>query len=194
MTVALIACGALCHEVAELVQRHGWDAEVVGISALHHLRPERIAGEVEQRLDAVEGRFDRVVVVYGDCGTAGALDELLERRDVPRIRGPHCYEMYAGEKEFNALADEEPGTFFLTDYLVRSFEATVVGGLGLDRFPDLAQDYFGNYRKVVYLVQREDPAMLEKADQIAAWLELPLEVRRTGYGALEQRLAEVVGD
>lgn len=191
MTVALIACGALCKEVSDLVALRGWDADVVGVSAVHHMRPERIAGEVEQRLDEIEGRYERVVVVYGDCGTRGALDDLLRRRGVERVAGPHCYEMYAGEG-FDALAEQEPGTFYLTDYLVRSFEATVVGGLGLDRFPDLAQDYFGNYRRVLYLAQRDEPALLDKAEQIAQWLGLPLEIRRTGYGALEERLLDLI--
>jgi len=191
--VAFVLCGALAREVIAIVKRHGWDVELFGVAALDHMFPVRIAPDVERRLRELIPRFERVVVVYGDCGTAGRLDELLERYNVPRIAGPHCYEMYGGAT-FDMLIDEQPGTFFLTDFLVRGFEGTVWKGLGLDRFPELKQAYFANYTRLVYLVQQDDPALLEKAATIAGALELPLELRRTGYGQLEARLVELMAE
>lgn len=193
MRIALVLCGALAREVLAVVGRYGWDVELFGVAASDHMVPQRIAPDVERRLRELIPRFDRVAVVFGDCGSGGALDEVLARYNVPRIDGPHCYEMYGGAA-FHELMDEEPGTFFLTDFLVRSFRGTVVRGLGLDRFPELQQDYFASYRRLVYLVQREDPALLAKAAEIGWTLGLPLEVRRTGYGALETRLTALLSE
>ena len=193
MTVALVLCGALAREVVALSARHRWDVELFGVAALDHMRSWRIAPDVERRLRELIPRFPRVAVVFGDCGTGGALDDLLARYNVPRLAGPHCYEMYAGPG-YDALAAEEPGTFFLTDFLVRGFEGTVWKGLGLDRYPQLRDAYFGNYRRVVYLVQRDDPALAEKAGAVAAALGLPLELRRTGYGLLEERLVALLAE
>ena len=193
LTIAFVLCGALAREVIAITKRHGWDVALFGVAALDHMFPARIAPDVQQRLRELIPRFERVVVVYGDCGTAGRLDELLERYNVPRIAGPHCYEMYGGAT-FDALMDEQPGTFFLTDFLVRSFEGTVWKGLGLDRFPELKATYFANYSRLVYLVQRDDPALLEKATTIAGALGLPLELRRTSYGQLETRLVELMAE
>lgn len=191
MRTALIICGALAREVLDICARHEWDVQVVGVPALDHMFPERIAPDVEKRLQQLQQEYDRVIVVYGDCGSRGALDEVLARYGVERIAGPHCYEMYGGAG-FHELMEEEPGTFFLTDFLVRGFRGTVVKGLGLDRWPALKVDYFGNYRRLVYLVQKEEPALLAKAEEIAAYLELPLEVRVTGYNLLEQRLVALM--
>ncbi len=185
--VALVLCGALAREVLAIVERHGWNARLFGIAARDHLVPSRITPHVEQRLRELIPQWKRVVVVYGDCGTTGQLDELLARYNVPRISGPHCYEMYAGAA-FEALIDEQPGTFFLTDFLVRGWNGTLIKGLGLDRFPELTQLYFGNYTRLVYLMQQPDEHMLAQAREIAASLGLPLEFRHTGYGLLEQRL------
>jgi hypothetical protein len=184
---ALVLCGALAREVRAICERHGWRPTLAAIDLRAHLRPERIAPLVEARLDALLPQHRRVLVVIGECGTRGELDALLARRGVARIAGPHCYEMYA-EADFATLMAREPGTFFLTDALVRSYDALVVRGLGLDRFPELHEIYFSNYRRLVYLVQRHDDALLQRADAIAASLQLPLEVRFTGYGGLETRL------
>jgi hypothetical protein len=191
--IAFVLCGALAREVIAIVKRHGWNVELFGVAALDHMFPVRIAPDVERRLRELIPRFERIVVVYGDCGTAGRLDELLELYNVPRIAGPHCYEMYGGAS-FDAIMDQQPGTFFLTDFLVRGFEGTVWKGLGLDRFPELKETYFANYTQLVYLVQQDDPALLAKASTIAATLGLPLELRRTGYGQLEARLVELMAE
>lgn len=188
MTTLLIACGALAREVIALRDRHGWDAKILAIPALLHNTPDRIPPAVEKRFQEVTSDYERVFILYGDCGTGGKLDVTLARLGIERISGPHCYEQYAGAEAFKALMDEEPGTFFLTDYLTQSFDHLVIEGLGLDINPGLRDVYFGNYRRMVYLQQRRDPTLLEKAQWAADALGLPLEVQPTGYGALEERL------
>lgn len=188
---AFIICGALAREVLAIIEHHGWNAEVVGVPALDHMQPERIAPDVEKRLLALQEAYARIFVVFGDCGSQGALDEVLARYGIQRVDGPHCYEFYGGET-FHALMEEEPGTFFLTDFLVRGFRGLVIKGLGLDRFPQLKDDYFRNYRRVVYLVQIPDPELVARAEEVAAYLDLPLEVRETGYGGLEARLVALM--
>lgn len=184
-------CGALGREVLDIIKRHGWDVDVIGIPALDHVFPERIAPHVDRRFMQIRSAYDRVLVVFGDCGSRGALDEVLQRYDLERVDGPHCYEMYGGDT-FHQLMDEEPGSFFLTDFLVRGFRGTIVKSLGLDRFPQLRDEYFRNYKRVVYLQQSQDEALVRKAEAAAAFLGLPLEVRYTGYGLLESRLVAMM--
>lgn len=193
MRVAFVLCGALAREVMDIARRHGWDVALYGIDAQAHMRPERIAPLVERKLQELIPQFERVIVLYGGCGTGGALDEVLRRYNVPRIAGPHCYEMYGGAT-FNALMDEEPGTFFLTDFLLRGFDGLVWKGLGLDRYPILKDTYFANYKRLVYLAQSDGVALVEKAREVADRLGLPLEVRHTGYGELETRLVELLAE
>lgn len=188
MTTGLIICGALAREVLDIVRKHGWDAEVLGVPALDHNYPERIAPDVGALIDRWRSTYERLIVVFGDCGSRGALDALLRQYpDIPRIDGPHCYEMYGG-KVFESLMEEEPGTFFLTDFLLRGFEGLFIKEMGLDRYPELRDEYFRNYRRLVYLVQNREDDLLSKAKRVAERLELPLEVRETGYGLLEERL------
>ncbi len=186
-STAFILCGALAREVIAVVERNGWAVDLYGIPALDHMLPERIAPHVAQRLDAIGEHYEHILVVYGDCGTRGALDALLAERNLERLDGPHCYEMYGGDA-FDAAMAEEPGTFFLTDFLVRGFEGTVWRGMGLDRYPDLKDDYFRHYKRLLYFTQVDDDSLLVKAQEIAARLDLPLEVRHTGYNRLESRL------
>lgn len=183
----LIACGALAREVIAVRDKYDWQADVLAIPVLLHNWPKRIPPAVQEKLSDLRARYDRLLVIYGDCGTAGKLDEVLAVENVERVAGPHCFEMYA-DGNFEALMAEAPGTYFLTDYLVRSFDHLVIEGLGLDRRPDLREDYFRHYTRVVYLAQRSDPALMAKAQQAADFLQLPLEVRHAGYGALESRL------
>jgi hypothetical protein len=158
---------------------------------MHHFFPKKIVEAVDRRLAELAPRYRQVVVVYGDCGTAGALDPVLARYGAVQLSGPHCYEMFAGA-DFARIADERPATFFLTDWLVRNFERAVVRGLGIDRYPELKAVYFRNYTDLLYLEQFADERLLDKAREIAEYLDLPLEVRHTGLGALETRLAELV--
>jgi hypothetical protein len=189
MTTALIACGALAREVIALKERHGWEADVLAVPALLHNRPDRIPAAVLKRIRETRGQYDRVIVVYGDCGTGGQLDGLLAAEGVERVSGPHCYEMYANGR-FDNLMAQAMGTFFLTDYLVRSFDHLVIEGLGLDRHPELRNEYFANYTRVVYLAQREDAGLRARAVAAAQAIGLPLEILHVGYGALESRLVE----
>ncbi|MEW6567298.1 MAG: DUF1638 domain-containing protein [Chloroflexota bacterium] len=187
METALIACGALAREVLALREKHGWEADVLAVPSLLHNHPDRIPAAVKRRIREARSRYDRVIVVYGDCGTGGQLDALLEREGVERVAGPHCYEMYA-DGRYDALMAEAPGTYFLTDYLVQSFDHLVIEGLGLDRFPELRPVYFGNYTRVVYLAQRDDPRLQARAEWAGQVLGLPLETIRVGHGLLEARL------
>jgi len=189
--VALLICGALGKEVKTIVDQHGWDLDIYGVPALHHFYPKKIVAAVDRKLGKLSAGYRQVVVVYGDCGTAGALEPVLQRYGAARVRGPHCYEMFAGT-DFDRIADERPATFFLTDWLVRNFERAVVRGLGLDRYPELKPVYFQNYTDLLYLAQFADTRLVVKAQEISEYLGLPLEVRQVGFGELETRLAELV--
>jgi hypothetical protein len=193
MKTALIACGALAREVLALKEKHGWDADVLGVPSLLHNTPDRIPEAVRERIHEARAHYDRVIVAYGDCGTGGLLDQMLAAEGVERVAGPHCYEMYANG-QFEQLMAEQPGTYFLTDYLVQSFDHLVIEGMGLDRFPELRDEYFRNYTRVVYLAQRDDPALRARAQWAAGVLGLPLETHVVGYGALETRLLELMKD
>lgn len=187
----LIACGALAKDVLTLNARHGWGAEVACLPALLHNTPDKITAAVRAKIQAARAQGQRPLVVYGDCGTGGLLDKMLTAERVPRVRGPHCYEMYAGA-DFEALMAEAPGTYFLTDYLVQSFDHLVIEGLGLDRHPELRADYFAHYTRCVYLAQTDDPHLRARAQWCADQLGLPLEVRPVGYGDLEARLCAIL--
>jgi len=191
-STALVICGALGREVKEIVDRRRWDVDIYGVSALLHLYPSRIVDELREKLHDLRPHYEKLVVVYGDCGTTGKLEPLLEEVGAVRLRGPHCYEMYAGEQLFGEVTDARPGTFFLTDWLVRNFDRAVMKGLGLDRDPELKPMLFGNYEGVLYLRQVPNPNLAEKARIIASYLGLPLEIRDVGLGELEDRLAELV--
>jgi len=191
-STALVICGALGREVKEIVDRRGWDVDIYGVSALLHLYPSRIVDELREKLHRLRPDYDRLVVVYGECGMNGRLDSLLEEVGATRLAGPHCYEMYAGADRFAAIAAERPATFFLTDWLVRNFDRAVVRGLGLDREPELRTMLFGNYEAVLYFRQVPNPRLAEKAAEIASYLELPLEIEDVGLGELEDRLAALV--
>jgi len=191
---AFVICGALGAEVKDIVDRRGWDVDIYGLSAMLHLYPKRIVEELGERLRSLRPRYERLVVVYGDCGTNGRLEPLLAEVGASQVRGPHCYEMLAGKDLFHQVAEERPGTFFLTDWLVRNFDRAVVRGLGLDRDPELKPMLFGNYEAVMYLRQVPLARLATNAQDIAAYLGLPLEIVDVGLGELEERLAELVED
>lgn len=189
--LALLACGALAREVREVAARNRWDADLFTLPALDHLSPKKLLEDVERELEEVAPRYERVVVAYGDCGTAGGLDRVLAKHGAVRTTGPHCYEMYGGSE----LADGSEGrigTFFLTDWLVRNWERAVVEGLGIGRFPFLKERYFDQITDALYLRQAPDPSLEGKAREIADSLGVPLEIRDVGLGDLERRLIELV--
>jgi hypothetical protein len=180
---AVVACGALALDVRGIAHRRGWDVDVVPVPALLHNRPERIPAAVAE---LAEGR-EVVAVAYGDCGTQGALDGL------PRLEGANCYDILARDEVTEALA-EQPGTYFLTDFLARTFEHTVVRELGLDRWPELRDTYFAHYTRVVWLAQRPTPATRRCAEAAAGRLGLPLEIVNVGNAGLERGLERLLGD
>jgi hypothetical protein len=185
--VGVVACGALALHVKGIAARRGWDVDVHPLPPQLHNRPERIAPAVRERLTRLVSRYDRLAVAYADCGTYGALDAVCEELGVERLAGDHCYDVFARPEVAEAMA-EEPGTYFLTDFLVRAFDRVVVRELGLDRYPELRDDYFRGYRRVLWLAQRETPATRAAAERAAARIGLPLEVRPVGESGLERAL------
>ena len=185
----IIACGALAHEISALRRANHWDAlDVRCLPAELHNRPERIPAAVRTLIRASRAQYRSIFVAYADCGTGGLLDKVLLEEGVERIPGAHCYEFFATAPVFAELAAAEPGTFYLTDFLLRHFDRLVVRGLGLDRHPELFSSYFGNYRKLVYLAQAPDAQSLQQARGIATQMGLEFAYRQTGYGTLESAL------
>ena len=185
--VLVIACGALAREIAA-VTRGLPHIDLHCLPALLHNRPERIAPAVQVAISAARADYPRIFVAYAECGTGGALDAVLAEEGVARLAGPHCYAFYTGLDAFMAAGDADMRSFFLTDFLARQFQALVIEPLGLDRFPDLRDSYFGAYRRVVYLAQTDDPALDRAARNAAARLGLEYERRFTGYGDLPAAL------
>jgi hypothetical protein len=187
--VLLIACGALAHETLAVLRANQWSHMAVQcLPAKLHNAPQLISEAVRAKIRAERANFARVFVLYGDCGTGGLLDEMLAEEGVERIAGAHCYEFFAGGPAFAAMADEEPCSFYLTDFLVRHFERLVIQGLGIDRHPELMPMYFGNYKRLVYLAQTDSPERLAQARAAAERLGLAFEHRFTGYGDLGRAL------
>ena len=186
----IIACGALANEITALKRANNWtDVEVQCLPPELHNRPERIVPAIREQLRDKRANYETVFIAYADCGTGGMLDALLrEEGGLERLPGAHCYEFFAGSTVFNALQDAQPGTFYLTDFLLRHYDRLVTKGLGLDRHPELAQQYFGNYRKLVYFAQNPAPDAEQQARDIAARMGLEFEYRLTGYGELGTRL------
>ena len=189
--ILFIACGALAKETKEIIDRHGWSVELKALPAVYHMTPLKITTNLDVMLEKLKGQYQRIIVVYGECGATG-IDTVLDRHEVVRVSGPHCYEMYAGANEFARLMDDEPGTFFLTDWLLRAYEKAVLRGLGLDKHPELAPLYFGNYHRLVYLSQASTEMLIKKAQTIAASMGWTFEHRYVGYGELETRLVNLM--
>lgn len=190
-SVLVIGCGALARELLDVVSRNRLqNIRVECLPAILHNRPEKIAPAVRSRLESAEA-FDEIFVAYGDCGTGGALDKVLEEFGVERLPGAHCYQFYTGSVAFDVLHEDEPATFYLTDYLARHFDRLVWKGLGLDRWPELLDDYFGSYKRVVYLAQTDDAVLTHEARRAADRLGLDFERRFVGYGEMEPELVRI---
>ncbi|MGD8867270.1 MAG: DUF1638 domain-containing protein [Gemmatimonadales bacterium] len=178
-------------EVRRIVEARGWRADLYGIPAIYHMRPSSIVAAVDERLEQIRGRYDKVIVVYGDCGTAGALDDVLRRHGAERTFGSHCYEIFCG-RDFGDLLDRSPTTYFLTDYLVRAWDTVVLSELGLDRDPSLQSEVFNGFTSVTYLRQSLDLELLDGAQRIADYLGLPLNIEDVGLLQLEMQLAGLI--
>ncbi len=190
--VHVIACGAIAREILAVTRINGLDhIDLHCLPAIYHSYPQKIAPALEEAIaDARARGFEKIFIGYADCGTGGDIDRICEREEIERLSGPHCYSFFTGNEAF-AARDDDITSFFLTDFLARQFEAFVIVPLGLDRHPELRDMYFGNYRKVVYLSQEEDPALQAKAEEAAAYLGLDYEYRFTGYGDLARELRTV---
>jgi hypothetical protein len=186
----LIACGALAHEIMAVLRFNGLPGvDVQCLPAKLHNAPQLIPAAVRAKIHEERQHFERIFVLYGDCGTGGLLDDVLAEEGVERIAGAHCYEFFAGTPAFNELAEEEAGSFYLTDFLARHFERLIMQGLGINRHPELLPLYFGNYRRIVYLAQTDSPALRAKAKHAAERLGLAYEYRFTGYGNLQSAVS-----
>jgi len=188
----IIACGALAREIVALRKINDWPhMDVQCLPAELHNRPEKIPAAVRAKIQANRGHYESIFVAYGDCGTGGLLDAVLQEEQVERIPGAHCYEFFAGSAAFEALTEQELGTFYLTDFLLDHFDRLVIRGLGLDRHPSLLATLFGNYRKLVYLAQLPDSQRISDARAAAERLGLEFDYLVTGYGGLAQSLKGV---
>lgn len=190
--IAVLACGAIAKHIADIAERRAWPVDVHPLPPLLHNHPQRIAPETEAALGELRAAYDKVVVGYADCGTYGALDEVCARHGLERLPGLHCYDLFAGPERIAQWLAEQPGTFFLTDFLVRSFDRTVWRELGLDRYPQLQEDYFRHFSRVIWLAQEPDDLLRAEAERVADRLRLPLTVVETGATGLETALAVLV--
>jgi len=185
----LIACGALAHELVDVLKANQWShIDVQCLPAEWHNTPDKIAPGVEQKIIQNKQQYDHMLVAYGDCGTGGHLDTVLQRHQVERLPGAHCYAFFTGQNTFTELAEEELGTFFLTDYLAWHFDRLILETLGINKHPELRDMYFGNYTRMLYLAQTKNPERLEQAKSAAAAINLPLEVHYTGLQPLQHAL------
>ncbi|WP_171099368.1 DUF1638 domain-containing protein [Ruegeria sp. HKCCD7255] len=189
--ILLIACGALAREILDLKNRNGWDhIALTCLPAILHVHPEKITQAVEDAIAKHRDSYEQVYVVYADCGTGGMLQKACEKLNVEMIQGPHCYSFFEGNDTFAAHGEDETTAFYLTDFLARQFDAFVWKPLGLDRHPELRDMYFGNYTKLVYQAQTDDPELTRRAQDCAQRIGLAFERRRTGYGDLETTLSD----
>ena len=190
----VIACGAIARHIDDIAKRRGWDIAIHPLPPLLHNAPKEIAPAVESMIAELQPTANRIAVAYADCGTYGALDAVIERHGIGRLRGQHCYDVFAGADTIQAILDESAGTYFFTDYLVKSFKRSVVVELGLDRHPQLRDDYFRHYTRVIWLAQEPTDELRAAAEEAAALMQLPLEIRNVGDLGLEAQLELLLRD
>ena len=192
MNIGIVACGALATHIAEVAAENALDITIYPLPPLLHNRPEKIAGEVDALLMKIKTKHALCAVAYADCGTYGALDIVIERHNVKRLGGNHCYDIFAGRTEIDRLMAEDAGTYFLTDFLVKSFHRSVIVELGLDKYPYLRDDYFKNYTRVIWLAQLRTPELEQAAIEAAKEIGLPLEIHNAGYAGLTKQIMELI--
>ena len=194
MSVGVVACGALATHIADIAGAELLDITIYPLPPLLHNRPEKIAGEVDSLLTEIKDKHSKCAVAYADCGTYGALDTVVSKHGVKRLGGNHCYDIFAGSKKIEEIMESDAGTYFLTDFLVKSFHRSVMVELGLDKRPELRDDYFKNYSRVIWLAQQPSKELEELASQAAARIGLPLEIQNVGYGQLAQQVKELLSN
>lgn len=188
--VLVIACGALAREFLAIKEANGWDhMDITCLPAEWHFTPKKIPDGMRRKIQENRSKYDEILCLFGDCGTGGELDDVLEQEGVRRIAGDHCYAFFAGLPEFDAMHDEEGATLYLTDFLVRHFDTFVIRYLGLDKYPELLDDYFGNFARVMFLAQIPDPELEVQARKAAERLKLRFEMRVTGLAGVKSFLA-----
>ena len=190
MTVAVVACGAIATHISNIASRENFDVTIYPLPPLLHNHPEKIAGEVDAKIEDIKGKHSKIAVAYADCGSYGALDKVLEKHGISRLGGDHCYDVFAGRQKVMELTTT--GTYFFTDYLVKSFHRSVVVELGLDRHPELIDDYFKNYSKVVWLAQNPTEELKVAAQAAADLMKLPLEIDVVGESGLLDELKRLL--
>ncbi len=194
MSIGIVACGAIATHIQEIATAKALDLTIYPLPPLLHNRPEKIAGEVDALLIEIKAKHEQCAVAYADCGTYGALDIVIERHGVKRLVGNHCYDIFAGAAEIEKLMAENAGTYFLTDFLAKSFHRSVIVELGLDKYPHLRDDYFENYSRVIWLAQEHTPELEQAALDAAALIGLPLEVITVGYSGLTKQVMELLAN
>lgn len=194
MSIGVVACGAIATHIAAIQVKHDLDLTIYPLPPLLHNSPEKIAGEVDRLLSKIKTDHERCLVAYADCGTYGALDAVVAAHGVTRLGGNHCYDIFAGKNEIKAIMESTPGTYFLTDFLAKSFHRSVIIELGLDKRPELRTDYFGNYKQVMWLAQSPTPELEQQARDAAALIGLPLVTRVVGEEGLARKILNLVRD
>ena len=194
MSVGVVACGALATHIADIAGAELLDITIYPLPPLLHNRPEKIAGEVDSLLTEIKDKHSKFAVAYADCGTYGALDAVIATHGVKRLGGNHCYDIFAGSKKIEEIMESDAGTYFLTDFLVKSFHRSVMVELGLDERPELRDDYFKNYSRVIWLAQQPSKELEELALQAAVSIGLPLEIQNVGYGQLAKQVRELLSN
>jgi hypothetical protein len=190
LTVAVVACGAIATHISNIASRENFDLTIYPLPPLLHNHPEKIAGEVDAKIEEIKSKHSKIAVAYADCGSYGALDKVIEKYGISRLGGDHCYDVFAGRQKVMELTTS--GTYFFTDYLVKSFHRSVVVELGLDRHPELIDDYFKNYSKVVWLAQNPTEELKIAAQAAADLMKLPLEIDVVGESGLLDELKRLL--
>ena len=190
--IGVVACGALSGHVVDIVERHNLDVTVEAIEPLFHNTPSEIPPAVEDAIKRLQETCDKIAIAYADCGTYGELDSVCEYYDVERLQGDTCYDVFATINRMKSEFESIPGTYVLTDFLVRTFERSVIQELGLDRYPHLRDDYFHAYTRMLWIAQHPTPELEQLADRAASLVDLPLEIVHVGDQHLEEQLLDLI--
>ena len=191
--ILIIGCGAIAHEVREIIELNNWDnVRLQCLNADLHNTPKILPAKIKESIDSNINDYSKIFLAYADCGTGGLIDLILKDYDIERLDGAHCYEFYSGSSVFEELSEKEIGTFYLTDFLVKNFDRLVIDGLGIQKYPALKEDYFKNYKNVVYLAQKQDNVLESKARECADFLNLEFSALFTGLNNLENQLSKAM--